>query len=182
MEQEQPPLLQSVVHAAPAPATIPNGEVQRLRDKVTGLRATVEALQQQVLTGDRQYAAQEERTALLATEIQALRRLVLSFAVQPTPTIITAQPTPTTIPVDAQPSAQSVPAVPAQPTAETHSTDVQPSAEVSSAGTPDLSVPLVTDLAGPSTEDHIDQLACSSRPPPEATCLPITMKATEADM
>lgn len=51
--------------------------MQDLHDEVAGLRATIEALQQQVVNGDRQFretlAAQDERAALLAAELQILR-------------------------------------------------------------------------------------------------------------
>lgn len=149
--------------------------MQDLHDEVAGLRATIEALQQQVVNGDRQFretlAAQDERAALLAAELQVLRQLVLSA---------TAQPTAGTDPVDVPPAVQSPPAQTTEPTPDTPASDSQPGgAEPLSAPTEDMSIPLGATPAGTSTEANLELAASPAMPQAEVACLPVVIKAAD---
>ncbi|KAG2096759.1 uncharacterized protein F5147DRAFT_839939 [Suillus discolor] len=157
--QEQLPLLQFEIRAEPAPPSIPNQEMQDLRDEVASLWATVEALQQQVVNGDWQFqemlAAQDQCADLLAAELQ---------------------PTAGTDPVDVLPGAQSPLVQTAQPTPDTPASDSQPGAEPLLVPTEDTSIPLGTTPAGTSTEANFELAASPATPQAEVACLPVVIQ------
>ncbi|KAG2086764.1 uncharacterized protein F5147DRAFT_659140 [Suillus discolor] len=74
VQEEQPGLPHSEVRPEPGLTSIPNQEIQNLQDEVASLRATIEALQQQVINGDWQLqetlAAQDDHAKLLADKLE----------------------------------------------------------------------------------------------------------------
>ncbi|KAG1906157.1 uncharacterized protein F5891DRAFT_1182358 [Suillus fuscotomentosus] len=172
--QEQLPPPQVEIWAKPAPPSIPNQEMQDLRDKVAGLRATVETLLQQVANGDRQFreslAAQDRRADLLEAELEVLRQLVVSA---------TAQPAAGTDPLDVPPGEQTPPALTTQPPPDTPASDMQPGTEPSSAPTEDTSIPLGATPAGTSIEANVELATGPATPHAEIACLLVAMKAAD---
>ncbi|KAG1860996.1 hypothetical protein C8R48DRAFT_673572 [Suillus tomentosus] len=172
--QEQLPPPQVEIRAEPAPPSIPNQEMQDLRDEVAGLRATVETLLQQVANGDLQFweslAAQDRRADLLEAELEVLRRLVVSA---------TAQPAAGTDPLDVPPGEQTPPALTTQPPPDTPAGDMQPGTEPSLAPTEDTSIPLGATPAGTSIEANVELATGPATPHTEIACLPVAMKAAD---
>ncbi|KAG1908946.1 uncharacterized protein F5891DRAFT_974222 [Suillus fuscotomentosus] len=172
--QEQPPPPQVEIRAEPAPPSIPNQEMQDLRDEVAGLWATIETLLQQVANGDRQFreslAAQDRHADLLEAELEVLCRLVV---------LATAQPAAGTDPLDVPPGEQAPPALTTQPPPDTPAGDMQLGTEPSLAPTEDTSIPLGATPAGTSIEANVELPTGPAMPHAEIACLPVAMKATD---
>ncbi|KAG1794020.1 hypothetical protein EV424DRAFT_1353990 [Suillus variegatus] len=110
VEEEQPPMAQSQIWAEPALASPSNEELQDLQDEVAGLRATIEALRQQVITVTGNFRRDLQHKKNVPSCWQMSLKVFTTLVVS-----VTTQPPAETLSTNAHPGVQSPSVATTQP-------------------------------------------------------------------